>query len=223
MAGTRARVARAERAEATRARIVAAAAPLFVEQGYLDTTMSALARAAGVAVQTLYLSFGGKAAVLEAALVAAREDEPIGWPQRLRDAADGPAALDAYVRETAAAVARAYPLTSVLAAAAADAEPADLLQRLRDDTIAGHSRAVDELADKPGFTDRISIQRATEVLTALVSPEVYGLLVAGQHWTVPDWAEWAARHAVADLFPAAPPSAAETRLTPTADGATLVG
>jgi AcrR family transcriptional regulator len=47
---------------ATRHRVVAAAAPLFVRDGYVETTMAGIARAAGVAVQTLYLSFGSKAA-----------------------------------------------------------------------------------------------------------------------------------------------------------------
>ena len=58
----------AARARATRARVVAAAAPLFVTRGYLDTTMAELAGAAGVAVQTLYLAFGSKAAVLAAVM-----------------------------------------------------------------------------------------------------------------------------------------------------------
>ncbi|HEY4419314.1 MAG TPA: helix-turn-helix domain-containing protein, partial [Pseudonocardia sp.] len=56
---------RTERAMATRARIIEAAGPLFVRDGYLETTMAGIARAAGVAVQTLYLSFGSKVAVLE--------------------------------------------------------------------------------------------------------------------------------------------------------------
>ena len=44
----------AERARATRQRIVAAATKLFVRDGYLQTTMADIAREAGVAVQTLY-------------------------------------------------------------------------------------------------------------------------------------------------------------------------
>jgi hypothetical protein len=64
--------------------------------------------------------------------------------------------------------------------------------------------AVDELAEKPGFTDRISLQRATEIVATLLSPETYGLLVAGQGWTTPDWADWITRHLIVDLFPADP-------------------
>ncbi|MBW0119625.1 TetR/AcrR family transcriptional regulator [Pseudonocardia abyssalis] len=190
---------RSARAEATRTRIVDAAAPLFVERGYLDTTMSGLARAAGVAVQTLYLSFGSKAAVLEAVLDADREDHRSGWDPR--SAPDGPAVLSAYVEAAAAEVARRHPLDAVLRAAAADPDPAELLDRSRRAALAAHARVVDELADRPGFTTRVSLQRATEMLDALLSPEVYGRLVVGHGWTVPDWSDWTTRHLRADLFP----------------------
>ena len=61
---------------------------------------------------------------------------------------------------------------------------------------------IDELAERPGFTDRISLQRATEVVAALLSPETYGLLVAGHGWTPQDWSDWVTQHLRADLFPA---------------------
>jgi AcrR family transcriptional regulator len=196
------KTARAERARATRARIVEAAAQLFVRDGYLDTTMAGIARAAGVAVQTLYLSFGGKAAVLEAALEIGAEDHPSGWFEQVREAPDGVAALDRYAAVAARSIERRHPLDAVLAAAAADPEPAELLRRTRRSRLAEHALVVDELADRPGFTDRISLQRATEIVEALLSPETYELLVVRHAWTTPDWTEWVVRHLVADLFPA---------------------
>lgn len=200
--GSRTRDVRAQRAEATRRRVVSAAAPLFVELGYLETTMSGLAKAAGVAVQTLYLSFGSKAAVLEAVLAADGENQPSGWDPRGEP--DGPTALTAHVGVTTATVARRYPLQAVLRAAAADPDPAELLDRSRRAALAAHARVVDELAEKPGFTLTVSLQRATESMAALLSPETYGLLVVAQGWTVPDWADWAGRHLRLDLFPAVP-------------------
>jgi AcrR family transcriptional regulator len=198
---SRNQAARAERARATRARIVEAAGPLLVRDGYLDTTMAGIARAAGVAVQTLYLSFGSKAAVLEAVLEIGAEDHPSGWLEQLRAAPDGVAALARFATLTARSVERRHPLDAVLAAAAADPEPAELLDRARRARLARHALAVDELAERPGFTHRMSLQRATDVVATLLSPETYGLLVVGQGWTTPDWAEWAVRHLAADLFP----------------------
>lgn len=199
------RAARAERAASTRRRIVDAAVPLFVELGYLDTTMSGLAKSAGVAVQTLYLSFGGKAAVLEAALATQEQDQPSGWGP----GADGREAVAHHVAAATAQVARRHPLAAVLRAAAADPEPAALLDRTRVDALAAHARAVDELAELPGFTVHMSLQRATESMAALLSPETYGLLVVAQGWTVPDWAEWATRHLTLDLFPGTSGTGAE--------------
>ena len=192
--------AQAERARATRSRILDAATPLFVRDGYLETTMSGIASAAGVAVQTLYLSFGSKVAVLEAALAAATD----GHPRPDRPATpDGPAALAEHVRSSAAAIEREYPLAAVLRAAAADPEPAELLDRTRSVALADHARVIDELAERPGFTDRISLQRATEIVAALLSPETYGLLVASHGWTPQDWSDWVAAHLRTDLFPGA--------------------
>ncbi len=186
------------RREATRTRIVDAAGPLFTERGYLETTTAELARAAGVSVQTLYLSFGSKAAVLEATLDAVGRDQPSGWPPEL----DGPSVLAAHVTATCAAVERRHPLDAVLRAAAADPEPAALLAAQRGAALASHARAVDELAEKPGFTPELSLQRATDVMAALLAPETYALLVVEQGWTTPDWSEWALRHLTADLLPA---------------------
>jgi AcrR family transcriptional regulator len=191
----------AARAQATRERVVAAAAPLFVARGYLDTTMAELAAAAGVAVQTLYLTFGGKAAVLQAVWAAATPDRPAGWAEALTAASNGPAALGRHVEVTTALVERRHPLDAVLRAAAADPEPAELLATARAATLDAHARAVDELAEHPGFTVDMSLQRATDVVVTLLAPETYGLLVVQQGWTTPDWAEWALRHLVADLFP----------------------
>lgn len=198
---TAVRTAQRERAAATRARIVAAATPLLVERGYLDTTMAALAGAAGVAVQTLYLSFGSKAAVLEAVWAATGEDHPSGWHEQLAAAPDGPSALARHVAAAAAVLERRHPLATVLAAAAADPEPAALLATARAAAWAWHSAAVDELAELPGFTYDITVQRATEIVGALLSQEAYGVLVGQHGWTTPDWTAWTTRHLTADLFP----------------------
>ena len=192
------RAARAERAAATRRKVLDAAVPLFVEHGYLETTMAALAAAAGVAVQTLYLSFGSKAAVLEAALA---QDQPSGWLDAVAAAPDGPSALGRHVTAAAADVARRHPLAAVLRAAAADPDPAALLAAERAAALGRHAAAVDDLAERPGFTVEVSLQRATESMAALLAPETYALLVADQGWTVPDWADWATRHLQAELFP----------------------
>jgi AcrR family transcriptional regulator len=55
---------RREQAIRTRNRMLDAALALFMEQGYDDTTIQQVAGAAGVAVQTVYFTFGNKARLL---------------------------------------------------------------------------------------------------------------------------------------------------------------
>ncbi|HEX6358636.1 TetR/AcrR family transcriptional regulator [Actinophytocola sp.] len=57
---------RAKQAEDTRRSIVEAAAALFAERGYARTSVAAVAAAAGVAVNTVYTSVGGKSALIMA-------------------------------------------------------------------------------------------------------------------------------------------------------------
>ena len=58
---------RRAQAKETRSAIVVAARDLFIEQGYGRTTMSDIARAAMVSVETIYAAFGNKATVLHKA------------------------------------------------------------------------------------------------------------------------------------------------------------
>src|SRR3954471_18080853 len=100
----RMRPGRQARSRATRARIVAAATRLFVRDGYLTTTMAAIAAEAEVAVQSLYLGFGSKLGILSAALdvAIAGDDEPVpllqrGWARELAETPDGPRAVGLFV------------------------------------------------------------------------------------------------------------------------------
>lgn len=62
---------RARQAAQTRADIVLAAGKVFRESGWSGATLAAIAREAGVAVETIYSGFGSKSGVLKAAFDAA--------------------------------------------------------------------------------------------------------------------------------------------------------
>ena len=102
----------ADRAK-TRDRIVSAAQELFIANGYRATSMAAIAAAAGVSSQTIYLAIGSKAAVLqsvsdrvilggEAAAVA-----DLGWVHRLAAEDDPHAQLRILVTELVSLAERA--------------------------------------------------------------------------------------------------------------------
>src|SRR3954466_6982333 len=59
---------RARQAADTKAQVLAAAAELFEETGWSGTTVAAIAKRAGVAVETVYSGVGSKKQVLRAVL-----------------------------------------------------------------------------------------------------------------------------------------------------------
>lgn len=202
------RALQAEKAAATRRRIVTAAASQFVHYGYLNTTMADIAREAGVAVRTVYLSFGGKVEVLVAALDIAivGDDDPIPvlerpWFQRLVDEPDGVAALGVFVAAASEIIDRVYPLYTVTRDGSADAELAEVLKRNKRLRLLTHGQVARVLADKPGFADNLSPRQATEIVYTLMSQETYGLLVVDQGWTVAGWSAWVKRLLRLELFP----------------------
>jgi AcrR family transcriptional regulator len=203
---SRNRESRAEKARATRRRVVEAACTLFVRDGYVQTTMAGIAREAGVAVQTLYLSFGSKVAVLEAAVdvTIAGDDDPLPitereWYAQVRDEPCGERALRVVVDVATEVITRFYPLYAAVRAAAADPEAAELLERNKQQRFASFEQFVHELSGKAGYSG-MPAQQAAEILYAVLSEETYGLLVAEHGWEVRGWSAWVERHVRADLF-----------------------
>ena len=105
------------------------AAELFVERGYVPTTIDAIAERAGVSRRTVFTSVGGKAAVLKLAFdwTLAGDDEPVAIAdrpevQRLMQEEDPAALLAAWMTMNAGIARRLAALHHVLVVAA-DADP----------------------------------------------------------------------------------------------------
>lgn len=197
-----------ERGRLTRARIVDAATTLFCEQGYLNTTMAAIAAVADVAVQTLYLAFGSKVAILTAAhdTAVVGDDEQTAlldreWTTDVRDELDGLRALRIVIANTLAVVDRLGPLYDVIQTAAADAEVGELLTRAKDQRLATMRALAAELATKNGFAPSLSVDEAADILYTVVSNELRRILVIERHWPKEAWEQWAYESAGFRLFP----------------------
>lgn len=80
---------REQHAEDTRRRIVDAAGTLFAEHGYAATSIATVAAAAGVAVNTIYSSIGGKPALITALVnEGANDDVAVETERRVRECDD---------------------------------------------------------------------------------------------------------------------------------------
>lgn len=219
---TRNRTSKAEQAEATRGRITAAATTLFLREGFVTTTMAAIAREAGVAVQTLYLSFGSKTAILKAAfdVALAGHDEEHGileadWFQRVLAEPDGPTACRMFCRDAGVVIARAAPLFDVIRTAAADPEVAAIYAENKQLRHRGFAQVLDAVASRPGFATGLTVDDALAIVYTVVSEETYLLLVVERGWTTERWQDWCAETCVAQLFAEAgmPPRGSGVDLT----------
>lgn len=188
---------RAGQADETRRRTLAAARELFLTRGYGGTTVAAVAEAAGVSPDTIYVSLGGKRGLLEGVVSDASSDpdDPAQRDQQQRREAVG-SLPDAHLRLrrliglSCETLARTSPVHAVIRGAA-DGHPfaADLrvtmLQR-RIQIQSNHVRTY--LAD--ALQDGLTVEDAAEHYSALLSPELYHLLTVERGWTAARYQAW---------------------------------
>jgi AcrR family transcriptional regulator len=200
--------ARAAKAAATRARMLAAARKRFVEKGYVATTMQAIAREAGVAVQTLYFTFSTKRAILGEVIdtEVAGDTEPVAtldrpWVAEAL-AASPLEQLRLQVEATAEIHGRVAPILEVVRSAAAhDPEIAQLWQTNITQRHTVLATLAGALAAKTDLRAGLRPARAADIVLAVLAPEVYHLLVHDRGWSVEEWRQWALDALVRQLLP----------------------
>jgi AcrR family transcriptional regulator len=182
---------RAERAADTRDRIAAAALELFTEHGFGGTTITAIAERAGVAHQTIYATFGTKAAILLALLERLEDDAGAPeWRDRIAAASDPAAKLEAFAHWSAAMFATSKAM--ITAAQGAIGEPAIL--QLRDEGNRHRRQAlaalIDTLADRDALAAGLPRQLAVDRAWMLTSVELYLAATDGCGWDDTHYARW---------------------------------
>jgi AcrR family transcriptional regulator len=189
---------RSERSRLTRGRVIDAAALLFVERGYVATTVEAIAEAAGVAVQTVYYLFGAKrnllARVLDASIAGDLEPVPIAerpWVAELRQETDGAVAVARLVHETLAIVARAAPVYETIRRAAADPDVGELLAENLSQRRVGQRQLVLALHAAGHLHPGLDLDTAADVFYGVMNEEVYQLLVGVCGWDIERFGRWA--------------------------------
>ena len=193
---------RAERALATRRRMVKAAYEQFCSNGYLGTTISAVAKEAGVAVPTIYYTFGTKAALLDEALGAAIvgfdhwREPPAGpidmaellpwhtWWADFETAPTSADALDIFIDRGVDILQRVAPLVAAMHGAVGDPDAAQVVRIGEERRVDSYREVIRVLARKPGgLRRRLSATAATDIVVALFSAELYQALAVGRGWS----------------------------------------
>lgn len=188
---------RRKRAEEAQARMLDAAHRLFAERGYAETTIEAIAEAAGVAVPTVYAAFRSKRGLLDAlvhGLVSGEPGRPLLETEGARNvaaAANAPELLRRFVEHLSGVQERVIPTYEVMKdAARSDPEIATTLARLQDYRLANVTTIAERL-EQLGVL-RGSVEEAARTIWVLTSPEVRVLLTRQSAWTRERYVAWLA-------------------------------
>jgi AcrR family transcriptional regulator len=200
---------RRERARATQVVVVESARSLFVEHGYVATSMDAIATAAGVSRATVFNSVGGKPALLRRAYeVAVRGDydpAPLGRRASARRTLAQPdphRLLEEYAAVCAGFGPRLGPIYEVVRAAArADPDARQLWETITQERRTGAGRIIRAIAKRGPLRGDLDRRMATDVLWVLNDPGLFRSLVELRGWTSRRFETWLARAMRTELLP----------------------
>jgi AcrR family transcriptional regulator len=203
---------RAAQAKATRRAILESAARLFIDQGYVATSMDAVAAAAGVSRATVFASVGGKKALLkhtyDVALVG--DDEPIPFPDRprsqeVRREPDAWRLLERYTALIVEMYERLAPIyEAVRGAASADPEVRDVWETIGAERRVGSDNLIASLQFRGSLRDGLDATTAADLMWVLNDPGLYHLLVNRRGWTPARFEAWLGRTMQEQLLPDRP-------------------
>jgi AcrR family transcriptional regulator len=180
-------------AQQTRVAVLGACRALFGERGWAATGVRDIAGEAGVSVETVYATLGGKVALLTAALdgAVAGDDDPIPLSERPVFLAMGAGELDARVHAAAALITDIHVRTIGLQRAlreGAGGEPAlaELLATQETNRRVSTGQGMALVLRRP------IAERERDLFWAQTSPEVYDALVNRSGWSAEEYATWVA-------------------------------
>lgn len=189
---------RQARTRRTRAAVVEAARSLFLERGYAATTIEAISNRSDTPQATVYRLLSSKLGILKAVLDVSvgGDDEEVAMADRPqvralladRDPNNQLAGFAALLHEL---MTRVAPVHRILAdAARSDEGAASLLADIARQRHEGQQRIARSLARSGALRPGLRERDAADIIHALASPEVYGLLVFDRGWSGERYETW---------------------------------
>jgi AcrR family transcriptional regulator len=185
----------------TEQRILVAATELFLEGGYLATTLEAVARRAQVGARTVYLRFGTKAAlfkrVVDVAIVGDTEPVDVLGRDWVQAALTAPTAAER-IAASAAAGRQIMQRTGALFAVAQQAaavEPliAGLWQQGREQSRRVHALFWTRMAEDGLLDPAVDLAWLIDTTAILAAAETYLLVTRMIGWNLDAYERWLAR------------------------------
>jgi AcrR family transcriptional regulator len=186
------------RTRLARAAVIDAARTLFLERGYGATTIEAISDLSDVPPATVYRLFSSKRGILKALLdvsiVGDHEAVPLADRPTVRSLLADPGPTDqlaGFVGIAAQVNSRTAAIYRILvSAASSDPDAAALLDELTRQRQQGQAQLARSLARAGALRPELRQRDAADIIHALMSPEVYGLLVADRGWQPERYERW---------------------------------
>jgi AcrR family transcriptional regulator len=189
---------RRAQAAGTRRAILDAAQRLFEADGYVPTTMDAIATEAGVSLKTVYTAFSTKSRLLRSLwdllLKGDEDDAPVAerpWYREVIDEPDPVRKLRLTARYSRFVKERIGGLLRVIRdASTVDPDGAALWHLIQTDFHDNQRVIVDALDRTGSLRADLDAARATDILWTLNHPDVWLLLVGQRGWTPDQFEQW---------------------------------
>jgi AcrR family transcriptional regulator len=198
---------RQEQARRSRETVLDAAQRLFLDQGYVGTTIAGIAREAGVSVETVYKAFGGKAGVVRAVYqrgLTGRGPVPAyeRSDQMRAQETDPRVIMREWGRLTAEVASVVSPIRLLIRSAALlDPEMAALLKANDEERLQRMRHHARFLKQRGYLRKGMKVAEATDILWTCSSAELYELLVLSRGWSLPRFSQFIADFMIASLLP----------------------
>jgi len=198
---------RSAQAADTRGAALSAAREIFMQEGWQKATIVAIARQAGVSVETIYAGFGTKRALLEAVIASTvrgpRPDTPLmeqAGPRAVLQEPDQRRQLALFAGDISGVLQRVAPLVAVVRAAAeTEPELGELYSGLHRGRRRNFAMMVDALLRNGPL--RVDRDTAISSIARLTSPEIYLLVTRVEGLSPAQYEVWLSDALVALLLP----------------------
>jgi len=197
------------RTRLARAAVAGAARTLFLERGYAATTIEAVSDLSDVPPATVYRLFSSKLGILKALLdvsiagddvAVALEDRP--HVRALLADSDPRNQLSGFAGITRGIMSRTEALYRILVSAAgSDPDAAALLAAQTRHRQQGQAGIARSLARAGALRPKLRERDAADIIHALMSPEIYRLLVADRGWPPERYERWLREILIDQLLP----------------------
>ena len=198
---------RREQARARRLAVVQAARELFETGGFRQTTIAAIAKRAGVSSESIYKTFGTKAALAKAVfdLELAGDDEPVPIAERpavqaIRDEPDVRRKITLFAEGLAQRQARSAAVQILIRDGRhVDDSLAPVWAALQREGLTGMTALGRHLLDTGQLRADLTIEQVRDILWNYLAIDAYERLVLIQGWSQQRYSNWLAHTMVSAL------------------------